>query len=588
MAGKIEMRASLRAPPTKFHQSMELLFAYDEPSVAPSHVIIDPTSDDHDLSDYLCGPNFGGFDSCPTLRNCTFDATLTADPALNQTCGSFINGTWDVACYACLHKTLWPPAPMDYVTGAALFVCGVLAGASGIGGGGLNVPLLMLTGSFIIEEAVPLSHIAVFGNAIAQNLINVRRGHPHDSKRPLIDLNMPLIMLPAQLGGNALGVLIGPSLPSSGVEVLACVLLGYASLKTLRTATKSFLKERAEVRARLLEAEGQDDYVPYVPPQLTATKQLRRELLDEPQPVAPPSPGAAAGVAAAAANVPESRSINGSQNDDQPASTTASTPSTTTSCLHCGPTGLRVAALILLWALLVLEFLGSHLAEGHSKNKCAPARIAWLFAQLALILLAVCLAAVWLVREQRRRETADLMLLADQAAAWAGAGASADVGRSAATDDPYASTLPGDVRWTAKRAILLPCVGAFVGLVAGLLGLGGGELMAPLLLALGMLPQVASATSACMVLFTASSNVAHYLAQGILTPYPGYVLAAFVIGFIAALIGRLLALRIVAKVSHPSLIAFVLSGVLAAALGLLGVQMARQRDDWSFDPLCGE
>ena len=129
----------------------------------------------------------------------------------------------------------------------------------------------MLTGSFIIEEAVPLSHIAVFGNAIAQNLINVRRGHPHDSKRPLIDLNMPLIMLPAQLGGNALGVLIGPSLPSSGVEVLACVLLGYASLKTLRTATKSFLKERAEVRARLLlEAAGgqddPDDYVPYVPP----------------------------------------------------------------------------------------------------------------------------------------------------------------------------------------------------------------------------------------------------------------------------------------------------------------------------------
>ena len=43
-------------------------------------------------------------------------------------------------------------------------------------------------------------------------------------------------------------------------------------------------------------------------------------------------------------------------------------------------------------------------------------------------------------------------------------------------------------------------------------------------------------------------------------------------GLRAALIGRLLALRIVAKVSHPSLIAFVLSGVLAAALGLLGVQ----------------
>ena len=132
----------------------------------------------------------------------------------------------------------------------------------------------------------------------------------------------------------------------------------------------------------------------------------------------------------------------------------------------------------------------------------------------------------------------------------------------------------------------LPCMGAFIGVVAGLLGLGGGELMAPLLLVIGMHPQVASATSACMVLFSASSNVAHYLVKGVLAPDLGYVYSAMAIGFCSALIGRLLALRLVKKLSHPSLIAFVLGGVLLVALALLAVQVTRQKADWSFDSIC--
>ena len=63
-----------------------------------------------------------------------------------------------------------------------LFVAGILAGMSGIGGGGLNVPLLMIVASFIVDEAVPLSHVAVFGNGIAQNIINLPRAHPLDPR----------------------------------------------------------------------------------------------------------------------------------------------------------------------------------------------------------------------------------------------------------------------------------------------------------------------------------------------------------------------------------------------------------------------
>ena len=64
------------------------------------------------------------------------------------------------------------------------------------------------------------------------------------------------------------------------------------------------------------------------------------------------------------------------------------------------------------------------------------------------------------------------------------------------------------------------------------------------------------------------------------------VWAGALIGFFAALIGRMLALRIVQKLSHPSIIAYVLAGVLAAAFSLLLIQMRKQRADWSFESLC--
>jgi len=142
--------------------------------------------------------------------------------------------------------------------------------------------------------------------------------------------------------------------------------------------------------------------------------------------------------------------------------------------------------------------------------------------------------------------------------------------------------------WSAQSTLVLPLISAAIGLVAGLLGLGGGELMAPLLLVVGMLPQVASATSACMVLFTSSSNIAHYLVKGVLRPYPLYVAAAATLGFFSALVGRLMAISLVQRLSHPSLIAFTLGFVLLIGLVLLIVQISRQPIDWGIESICAQ
>ena len=59
-----------------------------------------------------------------------------------------------------------------------------------------------------------------------------------------------------------------------------------------------------------------------------------------------------------------------------------------------------------------------------------------------------------------------------------------------------------DIRWTDKTTIIYPMICSIAGLVAGLFGVGGGIVKAPLLLELGVQPTAAAATSATMIFFT--------------------------------------------------------------------------------------
>ena len=136
-----------------------------------------------------------------------------------------------------------------------------------------------------------------------------------------------------------------------------------------------------------------------------------------------------------------------------------------------------MGALLAFWAVFVLDYYAAHRIA--SRGACSAGQ----WAMRAFLLLAV-VAAVAVGGVLTRRSQA----------ARAASGARA---------------LPGDILWSRAQCVGVPLLAYGVGAVAGLLGLGGGELMAPLLLALGMLPQVASATSAFMIMFTSSADVVH-------------------------------------------------------------------------------
>jgi uncharacterized protein len=65
-----------------------------------------------------------------------------------------------------------------------------------------------------------------------------------------------------------------------------------------------------------------------------------------------------------------------------------------------------------------------------------------------------------------------------------------------------------------KRALITASAGLFIGFLAGLLGIGGGFLFVPLLIAIGYPTKQAAATSSFVVVFSSFSGFAGHVAEG--------------------------------------------------------------------------
>ena len=474
-------------------------------------VFVDPKKNNKHLP--LCAEE----DDCDQGRHCVHDPKFIVS-----------NGTGELVC---LHKTLFPHfTQSDAITCVAIFFGTILAAMAGIGGGGLNAPIYILITGFIIQEAIPMSHATVMGNSIAQLVINFRQRHPYvpGPGRPLIDYMVPLLLLPPQLGGNNLGVLLNPMIPPDVLIVLAELLLAYATFRVFQKGFKLYRIEGEEHKndAHDDSEDGDDEDAHGV------NKDEKKALLD----------GEGASDDEVGAEVAELRDIVRKREASVPLN--------------------YLALMFAFWVFFAGCYVG--LKEA---SKCSAAYWIILGTMYPVLIGFLWVGAKWAQRDQAQRKAARLPEIA------------------------------GDIEWTKKNIVTAPAAAGGVGLVAGLLGLGGGELMAPLLLELGMIPKVcvhllrhtcvpqrclvpkqpfdsprlhqhnttqhnttqhnttqhntthqqqtASATSAYMIIWTTSSDIIHYSVGGDLPL--GYAAFFASLGFIAGLVGRYAAIHFVAR-----------------------------------------
>ncbi|XP_022142201.1 sulfite exporter TauE/SafE family protein 3-like [Momordica charantia] len=141
------------------------------------------------------------------------------------------------------------------------------------------------------------------------------------------------------------------------------------------------------------------------------------------------------------------------------------------------------------------------------------------------------------------------------------------------------------------QLVLYCFLGIVAGVVGGLLGLGGGFIMGPLFLELGIPPQVSSASATFGMTFSSSMSVIqYYLLHRFPVPYALYFT---IVAMAAAFIGQHVIRKLINLIGRASLIIFILSfTIFVSAVSLGGVGISKmigqihRHEYMGFENLC--
>ena len=444
-------------------------------------------------------PNEGVCGECTKTAQC--------DVAPEQICRE------EYGYYICAHKPLDPPDLRDYLGFLMAFLASAIAAGGGIGGGGLMVPLFVLVLAFTPHDATPLSNVTILGGALANLLLNARRSHPADAATPLISFEVALMMEPTTIAGALIGVVLNKIFPGWLITTMLVVLLGMTARRTITKGVAAWRKESAA--AALPPAASEPLMSPYTAAaaangETTATatpttqalsafvdealgRMTPSKLLDEasrrvstllsgaPR-VAPAAESSDARAAAAAAADDGKGNGSGGGRSGDVASAEARA--------RAFDVGVLVCVLAACFVLAVLRGRSKH--DSLLRVGCGSAGY-W-----GLIACQFCVAggaALCVRRLLMRRHEARLAR-------------------------GYAFK-PDDVLWTPRNTLVYPLTCTCAGLCAGMFGIGGGIIKGPLMLEMGLHPQVSSATAAYMILFTSSAATFECASLATSHPLPG-------------------------------------------------------------------
>ncbi|KAI3867060.1 hypothetical protein MKX03_007337 [Papaver bracteatum] len=145
--------------------------------------------------------------------------------------------------------------------------------------------------------------------------------------------------------------------------------------------------------------------------------------------------------------------------------------------------------------------------------------------------------------------------------------------------------------WNVHKLVFFALVGIFSGMVGGLLGMGGGFIMGPLFLQLGIPPQVSTVTATFSMTFSSSMSVVeYYLLKRFPVPYALYFLG---VATLAALVGQHVVKKIISVLGRASLIIFILvftifiSAILLGGVGIANMTNTIEHNEYmGFEDLC--
>jgi len=492
------------------------------------------------------------------------------------------------------HDYLFPLQLSDIIG----FLCAALglivAAGGGIGGGGILVPIYILIFRFLPKHAIPLSNVTVFGGAIANTMLNARKRHPIVD-RPLIDWDLIVVMEPSTLAGALIGANLNKLLPETVIAVMLVILLSLTSYFTLKKARKMYQKETEEIKRQNVgtralavdsttmlagskyDSESMNEYLLINQESLTSdgenyshdgTESMGLSLQDSSSCHMPPShrPG-----------LSSLSSVKLDDDDDDDGHDDG----------HDGSCGSDEGLPQDDHQVSIERILEE---EKHPKRR----NVFLVVAMFCVVLLINILKGGGGFRSPLGIECGSTAFWGAQALllvwilfiSWLGRRLLLnDAARKAEAGYVY---LDEDLKWDRKSTIIYPLVSTLAGFCAGMFGIGGGIIKGPLMIAMGLHPAVASATSACMILFTSFTATTTFTVYGLMVP--DYAIAGGVLGFSATFLGQTIMSRILAKSKRNSYIAFSIGFVVLLSAVLMALEsvlhLISEEEDEVFGGIC--
>jgi uncharacterized membrane protein YfcA len=432
---------------------------------------------------------------------------------------------------------------------ALIFACSVLASSAGLGGGGLNLPGLLLFFGFDYEEAVVLSLCTVLGNLLSQLFLNIGKSHPLSYTRPLIYWEIVLILYPAQVAGSNLAIATVKAFPTTVLLIVAIVLVFLVGVKTFMKGRNQWFHETVMISVSskaepLLRLQSNDISNPSEfdgEEEIDTLSKLLNYYMSRSNPNTPTqrhtdtdNPFNELGPHDDAVNLfsdSASDSVNGHHSDKTP---------------RPKLNYVIVSAIFVFWLVLA----GIYIIMVTTSQPCTALYFSLIGVVYVPVLVAIIWGTVYLRRKQRHYPK---------------------------------KVLEGDIVFK-DNAVFTPVMAFVIGFTCVLLGLGGGELMGPLLLFMDVKPQVVIATLPLLSFLTSSSNIIHYAALGEIDKKWGPILGAT--GLAGGFVGRSIALFLVDRYKRESIFTMILSLVLMISFGLLVYDTVTHEKDFHFHDIC--
>lgn len=463
----------------------------------------------------------------------------------------------------CSHKSLFPRITFrDILSIVITSIGGAMAASSGLGGGGIFVPILIAVGGFSSSLAIPISKSMIFGASIANFILFIMRKHPLDKRRPIIDFDSTIILEPATLLGTIVGVLLNVFLPEIVILIMLIILLGITTIRTFHKGIKAFRAESSNSNQKkkdinnnpletihedfsegigdednIFEQESDEDsgsdisddalfdmMMDHGNPSMNAPKKKIEKDFDTASELIGTDPAFLNTPGAIPPDSAHARLVRLNQ--------------------RIFPFE-KILALVACWFIILTTSL---LKGGHGSP--------------SIVGINNCSILYWILTSIPFPTIGFIMFLIS---------AYLIVQNSVKTKHrvPF---LKGDVKWNILSTTFYPLLSFLAGASAGSLGVGGGLIKGPILIEMGLLPEVVVATSSFMILFTSSITTVQFV---ILSRLPlDYGIVFMVIGFISAFIGQIFSEFVIKKLQRPSVFILIMgfiiliSTILMAAVGI--------------------